>query len=122
MTSPVLRLMQKSVSMDTIDAVTHNGPADSWSYDGMMIGQETTAPGGLAMGLRNIPVLLDVAEAMKKYASPNAWLINLANPSGMLMEALNQRSSIQFAGIQCLQSNTNSIIINIRTFPVKIHV
>jgi 6-phospho-beta-glucosidase len=36
---------------------------------GMLLGQETTAPGGLAMGLRNIPVLLDVAKAIEQYAA-----------------------------------------------------
>ena len=66
---------------------------------GLMIGQETTAPGGLMMGLRNIPVLLDIAGAMEKYSSPDAWLINLANPSGMLAEALNRHSSVKFAGL-----------------------
>jgi 6-phospho-beta-glucosidase len=66
---------------------------------GMLIGQETTAPGGLAMGLRGIPVILEVARAIEEHASPHAWLINLANPSGMLAEALNQHSNIQFAGL-----------------------
>jgi 6-phospho-beta-glucosidase len=64
-----------------------------------MLGQETTAPGGLAMGLRNIPVILDVAKEMEEVSAENAWLINLANPSGMLAEAINQYSSIQFAGL-----------------------
>lgn len=66
---------------------------------GLLLGQETTAPGGLAMGLRNIPVLLDVARAIKEHAKPNAWLINLANPSGMLVEAINQHCDINFAGL-----------------------
>ncbi len=66
---------------------------------GLLIGQETTAPGGLAMGLRNIPVILDVASAIKQYAAPNAWLINLANPSGMLSEAVNQHCHINVAGL-----------------------
>jgi 6-phospho-beta-glucosidase len=29
----------------------------------------------------------------------NAWLINLANPSGMLSEAVNQHCNINFAGL-----------------------
>jgi 6-phospho-beta-glucosidase len=99
-------LNKAMVGADFVITTMRVGLSDGRIFDatippkhGMMIGQETTAPGGLAMGLRNIPVLLDVAEAMKKHASPGAWLINLANPSGMLMEALNQHSTIKFAGL-----------------------
>ncbi len=66
-------------------------------YD--LIGQETTAPGGLLMGLRTIPEMLKIADAIKDHAAKNCWLINLANPSGMLAEALNQYSDINFAGL-----------------------
>lgn len=52
-----------------------------------IIGQETTGPGGFAMGLRSIPVLADYARLMQQYC-PDAWLINFANPSGMMTEAL----------------------------------
>src|SRR4030042_4724674 len=52
-----------------------------------ILGQETTGPGGFAMGLRSIPVILDYVELMKAVC-PNAWLINFANPSGMLTEAV----------------------------------
>jgi 6-phospho-beta-glucosidase len=64
-----------------------------------LLGQETTAPGGLLMGLRNIPAMLEIAHAMEELSSPDAWLINLANPSGMLSEALNRHSKVKFAGL-----------------------
>lgn len=51
-----------------------------------VLGQETTGAGGFAMGIRSIPVLLGYIEQMRKYC-PGAWLINFANPSGMLAEA-----------------------------------
>jgi 6-phospho-beta-glucosidase len=51
-----------------------------------VLGQETTGAGGFAMGLRSIPVLLGYIEMMRKYC-PDAWLINFANPSGMMAEA-----------------------------------
>jgi Alpha-galactosidases/6-phospho-beta-glucosidases, family 4 of glycosyl hydrolases len=51
-----------------------------------VLGQETTGAGGFAMGLRSIPVLLGYIEMMRHYC-PNAWLINFANPSGMMAEA-----------------------------------
>jgi len=52
-----------------------------------LIGQETTGIGGMAKALRTIPVILDIASDMKQYA-PDAWLINFANPSGLVTEAL----------------------------------
>lgn len=51
-----------------------------------VLGQETTGPGGFALGLRSIPVLLDYLKLMRELC-PTAWLINFANPSGMLAEA-----------------------------------
>jgi 6-phospho-beta-glucosidase len=51
-----------------------------------VLGQETTGAGGFAMGLRSIPVLLGYIKLMRQYC-PNAWLINFANPSGMMAEA-----------------------------------
>ena len=52
-----------------------------------VLGQETTGPGGLAMALRTIPVLLDYIALMRELC-PNAWLINFANPAGLLTEAI----------------------------------
>ncbi len=51
-----------------------------------VLGQETTGAGGFAMGIRSIPVLLGYIKLMEKYC-PKAWLINFANPSGMMAEA-----------------------------------
>lgn len=51
------------------------------------LGQETTGAGGFAMGLRTIPVLRSYIEQMKELC-PQAWLINFANPSGMLAEMI----------------------------------
>jgi 6-phospho-beta-glucosidase len=52
-----------------------------------VLGQETTGPGGFAMAIRTIPVLLDYIKMMEELC-PNAWLINFANPSGMLAEVI----------------------------------
>jgi 6-phospho-beta-glucosidase len=59
-----------------------------------VLGQETTGAGGFAMGLRSIPVLLDYVQMMQKVC-PNAWLINFANPAGMLAEAVIRQSGWQ---------------------------
>ncbi len=51
-----------------------------------LLGQETTGPGGFAMAMRSIPVLLGLLQEMRT-ACPDAWLVNFANPSGLLAQA-----------------------------------
>lgn len=62
------------------------------------IGQETTGAGGFAKALRSIPVILDICRDMEKLC-PDAWLINFANPSGILTEAALNHSSIKTIGL-----------------------
>ena len=52
-----------------------------------LIGQETTGIGGMAKALRTIPVVLDIAKDIREVA-PGALLVNFANPSGLVTEAL----------------------------------
>jgi len=52
-----------------------------------LIGQETTGVGGMAKALRTIPVVLSVARDIEEVA-PGALLVNFANPSGLVTEAL----------------------------------
>jgi 6-phospho-beta-glucosidase len=52
-----------------------------------VLGQETTGPGGLAYGLRTVPVAVDVAERVKALA-PAAWVINFTNPAGLITESM----------------------------------
>jgi len=54
-----------------------------------LVGQETTGIGGMAKALRTVPVILSVAEDMRALC-PDAWLINFANPSGLVTEALQR--------------------------------
>ncbi|WP_085522765.1 6-phospho-beta-glucosidase [Tuberibacillus sp. Marseille-P3662] len=53
-----------------------------------VIGQETTGPGGFAMALRTIPVMLEYSKIINELA-PDAWLLNFTNPAGLLAQALN---------------------------------
>ncbi|KHE71838.1 6-phospho-beta-glucosidase [Halobacillus sp. BBL2006] len=53
-----------------------------------VIGQETTGPGGFAMALRTIPVMLEYTKIINELA-PNAWLLNFTNPAGLIAQALN---------------------------------
>lgn len=52
-----------------------------------VLGQETTGPGGIAYGLRTIPVMLDIAHRVRALA-PDAYVINFTNPAGMITEAM----------------------------------
>lgn len=61
-------------------------------YD--LIGQETTGIGGFMKALRTIPVMMEIAEYIKNY-SPDAWLINFSNPSGIIAEALLNNTNVK---------------------------
>jgi 6-phospho-beta-glucosidase len=63
-----------------------------------VLGQETTGPGGLAYGLRTIPVMLDIAHRVKELA-PNAYVINFTNPAGMITEAMRDVLGDRVMGI-----------------------
>ncbi len=56
-----------------------------------LIGQETTGVGGMAKALRTIPVILDIAAAIRRSA-PGALLLNFTNPAGLVTEALNRHA------------------------------
>src|SRR6266581_5464236 len=45
-----------------------------------LVGQETTGPGGFAKALRTVPVVLEIADATRKYARPDAWIVDFTNP------------------------------------------
>jgi 6-phospho-beta-glucosidase len=54
-----------------------------------LVGQETTGIGGMANALRTVPVILSIAQDMRALC-PHAWLVNFANPSGLVTEALQR--------------------------------
>jgi 6-phospho-beta-glucosidase len=51
------------------------------------LGQETTGAGGLAKALRTVPVVLELAEQVRKHA-PNARIVDFTNPVGIVTRAL----------------------------------
>ena len=51
------------------------------------IGQETTGFGGLAKALRTVPVVLDIAERVRRLA-PDTWIVDFTNPVGIVTKAL----------------------------------
>ncbi|MFF5142005.1 6-phospho-beta-glucosidase [Streptomyces sp. NPDC013157] len=62
---------------------------ETWPLECGCIGQETTGAGGLAKALRTVPVVLDIAERVRR-ANPNAWIIDFTNPVGIVTRALLQ--------------------------------
>lgn len=63
-----------------------------------IVGQETTGPGGFAMALRTIPVMIDYARTLERVA-PHAWLINFTNPAGLITQALTDHTDVKVIGI-----------------------
>jgi 6-phospho-beta-glucosidase len=53
-----------------------------------LIGQETTGPGGFAKALRTVPLVLDIAEEVRRRARPGAWIVDFTNPVGIVTRAL----------------------------------
>ncbi|WP_037568748.1 6-phospho-beta-glucosidase [Phaeacidiphilus oryzae] len=63
-----------------------------------VLGQETTGPGGLAYGLRTLPVMRRFAERVRAVA-PGAFVINFTNPAGMITEAMQSVLGDRVVGI-----------------------
>lgn len=61
---------------------------ETWPHEVDCIGQETTGPGGLAKALRTVPVVLGIAEVVRRHARPDAWIVDFANPVGIVTRAL----------------------------------
>jgi 6-phospho-beta-glucosidase len=60
---------------------------ETWPLECGCVGQETTGAGGLAKALRTVPVVLDIAERVRR-AAPDAWIIDFTNPVGIVTRAL----------------------------------
>ena len=63
-----------------------------------VLGQETTGAGGLAYGLRTVPVADRLAAAIARRA-PGAWTINFTNPAGLITQAMRDRLGDRVVGI-----------------------
>ncbi|MDX6243359.1 MAG: 6-phospho-beta-glucosidase [Frankiales bacterium] len=92
------------------------------------VGQETTGAGGLAKALRTVPVVLDVAERVRKLAKPDAWIVDFTNPVGIVTRALldaghravglcnvaigNQRRWAQMLGVDSARLSLDHVGLN----------
>lgn len=63
-----------------------------------VLGQETVGAGGIAYGLRTVPVAVDIARRVRQHA-PDAWVINFTNPAGLVTEAMSRHIGDRVIGI-----------------------
>lgn len=70
-----------------------------------IVGQETTGPGGCAMALRTIPVVLSYCELLSR-CSPRAVLINFTNPAGLITQAISAQGKVRAVGVCDTPSGT----------------
>lgn len=63
---------------------------ETWPLECGCVGQETTGAGGLAKALRTVPVVLDIAERVRRRSEPDAWIVDFTNPVGIVTRALLQ--------------------------------
>lgn len=70
-----------------------------------LVGQETTGPGGCAMALRTIPVVLSYCETLRR-CSPGAVLINFTNPAGLITQAISRHAGVRAVGVCDTPSGT----------------
>jgi len=61
-------------------------------------GQETTGPGGIAMGLRTAAVAIEYGKLIAEL-SPDAWMINFTNPAGLITQAVSHHTNARVIGI-----------------------
>ena len=68
------------------------------ALDEGVLGQETVGAGGIAYGLRTVPVAVDIARRVARVA-PDAWVINFTNPAGLVTEAMSRHLGDRVIGI-----------------------
>jgi alpha-galactosidase/6-phospho-beta-glucosidase family protein len=59
---------------------------------------DTVGPGGLSRALRNVPVMVGIAQAMERRC-PDAWMLNLTNPLTVLTRVVTMTTRIKAMGL-----------------------
>lgn len=91
---------------DGVLCTVFNGDIDIWQYDitipkkyGIDINVgDTRSVSGIFRALRNIPLMLDICNDIKKYC-PNAVVLNYTNPMAMLCKAMQKYSDVEVTGL-----------------------
>lgn len=63
-----------------------------------VLGQETVGPGGFFLALRTIATLRELLPQIRA-ANPTAWIVNFANPVGIVSEAARRLGEERFVGV-----------------------
>jgi len=63
-------------------------------------GDETSGPGGIFFACRTIPVVVDIARRMERLC-PDAVLVNYANPTSFIADAVRRTSATEEISICC---------------------
>ena len=70
------------------------------AIDHGVIGQETAGPGGFAMALRSVPVVLAIADQLRRVGNDGAVLLNYTNPVQIVSEAVARfASGVPYVGL-----------------------
>ena len=80
-----LRAMQKDIEIAEKYGVYHT------------VG-DTCGPAGISRALRNVPVFVEIGQAMEAHC-PDAWMLNCSNPLSALTRAVNRETSIRAIGV-----------------------
>lgn len=87
-----------------------------------MVGNETTGAGGFVCALRVLPVMLDIARNVERLA-PNAWILNLTNPAGIVTEAITKYTRVRTLGFCNIPINTTYAMARLlNTDPAKVQL
>lgn len=81
-----------------VDGVAGRTVDERVALDLGVLGQETTGAGGIAFGLRTVPVATSIAHRVAAVA-PDAWVISFTNPAGMITEAMQRVLGDRVVGI-----------------------
>ncbi|MDR7417425.1 MAG: hypothetical protein QN178_00775 [Armatimonadota bacterium] len=71
---------------------------ETFPHDFGLPGEETMGPGGFANSLRTVPTVVALARAVESRA-PQAWILNLTNPSSVVQLALQRSTRLRVLGL-----------------------
>ncbi len=111
---------------DAVLCTVFNGDIDIWRYDieipmkyGVDINVgDTRSVSGIFRALRNIPLMLEICEDIKKYC-PKAVFLNYTNPMSMLCKAMQKYTDVEVTGLCHSVQGTIKMLAEWLEIPVK---
>jgi 6-phospho-beta-glucosidase len=81
-----------------------------------LVGNETTGAGGFVCGLRTVTASLKIATTIERL-SPQAWVLNLSNPAGIVTEAFLKHTHLRTLGFCNIPINTQYALAEVLKVP-----